>query len=630
MTVTEQPEKRGAFLNLRALVIAHDLIMVAVAWLLARLVSVWLLGSPSLDWRQVIIEVNLIILLQGFLHWRAGLYRGVWRFASLPDLGNLVRATILAAVSGAAVLLVLDAPLELMVLMVWLFPALLLFNLGVPRLTYRVFKDMRLEVHRRRQTRRTVILGAGRSGRLLLPELRRRGSFDVVGFLDDDRRLRNTEIDDVPVLGDIASLPRIAREADLDMAAIAIPSATNAQMQRVVEICEHAGVEFRTVPTLKELGASLTRFDDLKPVAIDDLLGREPVSLDWESIRAGLTGRRVLVTGGGGSIGAELCRQIARLDPAGLVVLDNSEFNLYRIDYRLKSEFPDLMIETVLGDVCDPATVETVLKRARPEVVFHAAAYKHLPMLQNQVREAFRNNVIGTRRVADTAVRYGVGTFVLISTDKAVNPCNVMGATKRIAELYVQHLNQSSQTKFITVRFGNVLNSTGSVVPLFNEQIRRGGPVTVTHPEITRYFMTIAEAGQLILQAGVLGRGGEVFVLDMGEPVRIGFLAEQLIRLAGKEPGTDIEIVYTGLRPGEKLFEELFHEDESYATTAHEKIFLSQGASQGLDGIDDKLRRAEAAVMRYDNTELRSILLELVPELGKVPRRERKVIPLAG
>lgn len=630
MTVTEQPEKRGAFLNLRALVVAHDLIMVAAAWLLARLASVWLLGSAAMDWRQVAIEANLIIVLQGFLHWRAGLYRGVWRFASLPDLGNLVRAAILAAVSGAAVLLLLDAPLELMVLMVWLFPALLLFNLGVPRLTYRVFKDMRLEVHRRRQTHRTVILGAGRSGRLLLPELRRRGGFDVVGFLDDDRGLRNTEIDDVPVLGDIASLPRIAREADLDMAAIAIPSATNAQMQRVVEICERAGVEFRTVPTLKELGASLTRFDDLKPVAIDDLLGREPVSLDWESIRAGLAGKRVLVTGGGGSIGAELCRQIARLDPAGLVVLDNSEFNLYRIDYGLKAEFRDLMVETVLGDVCDPATVETVIKRARPEVVFHAAAYKHLPMLQNQVREAFRNNVVGTRRVADAAVRYGVGTFVLISTDKAVNPCNVMGATKRIAELYVQHLNQVSDTRFITVRFGNVLNSTGSVVPLFNEQIRRGGPVTVTHPEITRYFMTIAEAGQLILQAGVLGRGGEVFVLDMGEPVRISFLAEQLIRLAGKEPGRDVEILYTGLRPGEKLFEELFHEDESYATTAHEKIFLSQGASQGLDGIDEKLRRAEAAVMRYDNAELRAILLDLVPELGKVPRRDRKVIPLSG
>lgn len=628
--MNDQSRTRGAVLNLRALVITHDLVMIAAAWLLARLTTLWLLGEGSLDWKQLAVEINLVLVCQGFLQWRAGLYRGVWRFASLPDLGNLVRAAILAAVASGAVLLLLEAPLELMVLMVWVFPLLLLLMLGIPRLTYRIFKDMRLEVHRRRNSQRTIIIGAGRSGRLLLPELRRRGGFDIVGFLDDDRRLRNSEIDGVPVLGTVTNLPRIAREAMIDMAAIAIPSATNQQMQRVVEICEKADVEFKTLPTLKELGASITRFDNLKPVAIDDLLGREPVSLDWESIRAGLAGKRVMVTGGGGSIGAELCRQIARLDPAGLVVLDNSEFNLYRVDHSLKNEFSELMIETVLGDVCDSATMETVMERSRPEVVFHAAAYKHLPMLQNQAREAFRNNVIGTRRVADAAVRHEVGTFVLISTDKAVNPCNVMGATKRVAELYCQHLNGESETSFITVRFGNVLNSTGSVVPLFNEQIRQGGPVTVTHPEITRYFMTIAEAGQLIMQAAVLGDGGEVFVLDMGEPVRISFLAEQLIRLAGKEPGRDIEIVYTGLRPGEKLFEELFHEHESYATTAHEKIFLTRSPARDLEGLEARLKRAEAAVLRYDNEEMRQLLLELVPELGKVPRRERKVIPLAG
>ncbi len=628
--MNDQLEQRISFLNLRTLVVVHDLVMIGVAWLAARMATLWLLGDAAIDWRQLAIEINLVLIIQGFLHWRTGLYRGVWRFASLPDLANLVRAALLAAVASSAVLLVLEAPLELIVLMVWAFPLLLMLMLGIPRLVYRVFKDMRLEVHRRRQTHRTVIIGAGSSGRMLLPELRRRGGYDIVGFLDDDRRLRNTEILGIPVLGDVGSLPRIVREAAIDMAAIAIPSATNQQMQRVVEICEKAGVEFRTLPTLKQMGASITRFDDLKPVAIDDLLGREPVSLDWESIRSGLAGKRVLVTGGGGSIGAELCRQIARLDPAGLVVLDNSEYNLYRIDHRLKSEFSDLMVETVLGDVCDSATIETVMKRSRPEVVFHAAAYKHLPMLQHQVREAFRNNVIGTRRVADAAVRYRASSFVLISTDKAVNPCNIMGATKRTAELYCQYLNSRSSTRFITVRFGNVLNSTGSVVPLFNEQIRNGGPVTVTHPEITRYFMTIAEAGQLILQAAVLGKGGEVFVLDMGEPVRISFLAEQLIRLAGKEPGRDIEIVYTGLRPGEKLYEELFHEHEPYATTAHEKIFQTRSPSRQLEGIDERLRQAEQAVLQYDNAALRRVLLELVPELGRVPRRERKVVPLAG
>ncbi|OAB57975.1 multidrug MFS transporter [Leptolyngbya valderiana BDU 20041] len=628
--MTDRVGRRTPILNLRALVVLHDLLMIATAWCVARLGTLWLLGEASLGWQQLALEVNLVLLLQGFLQWRAGLYRGVWRFASLPDLANLLRASLLGAVAGAAVLLVLDAAVELIVVMVWSFPALLLVLLGVPRLTYRVFKDMRLEVHRRRVTQRTLILGAGRSGRLLLPELRRRGGFDVVGFLDDSRRLRKTEIDGVPVLDVIEKLPRVVREAAIDLVVIAIPSATNQQMQRVVEICERAEVEFKTLPTLKELGSSFTRFDDLKPVAIDDLLGRDPVSLDWNLIRAGLAGKRVLVTGGGGSIGAELCRQIARLDPAGLVVLDNSEYNLYRVDYQLRNEFRELAVETILGDVCDSATVNRVMERSRPQVVFHAAAFKHLPMLQNQVREAFRNNVIGTRRVADASDHFGVETFVLISTDKAVNPTNVMGATKRVAELYCQHLNRSSRTRFITVRFGNVLNSTGSVVPLFNEQIRRGGPVTVTHPEITRYFMTIAEAGQLILQAGVLGEGGEVFVLDMGEPVRISYLAEQLIRLAGKEPGRDIEIVYTGLRPGEKLFEELFHAHESYAKTAHEKIFLTRSSEVDLNWMIDRIQQAELAVRQYDSEGLRETLLELVPELGRVPPKTRKVIPLTG
>lgn len=623
-------ERRAAIFNLRSVVVVHDLFMVSAAWVLGRLATSWLAGTGQVAWQQLALELNFILLAQGFLHWRAGLYRGVWRFASLPDLANLLRASVLGAVSGGAVLLILRSPLELMVLMVWLFPILLIALLGLPRLFYRVLKDMRSEVRQRRDTRRTLIIGAGKSGRLLLPELRRRGGFDVVGFLDDNKRLRHSETDGVPVLGSVSRLPRVVSEAMIDLAVIAIPSASNQQMQRIVQICEQAEVEFKTLPTLKQLGAKITRFDDLKPVAIEDLLGRDPVSLDWAAIRAGVTGKRVMVTGGGGSIGAELCRQIARLDPASLIILEQSEYNLYRVDYRLRQEFRDLVVETVLGDVCDPATVDRLMQRARPQVVFHAAAYKHLPMLQNQIREAFRNNVIGTRRIADAAARYGVEVFVLISTDKAVNPSNVMGATKRVAELYCQEVNRQSSTRFITVRFGNVLNSTGSVVPLFNEQIRRGGPVTVTHPEITRYFMTIAEAGQLILQAGVLGEGGEVFVLDMGEPVRIRYLAEQLIRLAGKEPGRDIEIVYTGLRPGEKLFEELFHAHESYAKTAHQKIFLTRCDATQLATLVDTVNAGERAVRQYDTEALGKILVQLVPDLERVPRRDAKVVALSG
>lgn len=614
--------------NVRTLVVLHDLLVAGLAWLLARWCAQVFFAAPWPQPLGLATEGALLMGIQGFVYWRIGLYRGLWRFASLPDLGNLVRASLLGAVAIGAVLLIMEHGVEVVAPMLWLYPVILLLSLGLPRLAFRTFKDMRTEVRWRRTSQRTLIVGAGRSGRLLLPELRRRGGFELVGFLDDSRRLKGTEIDGVPVLDHIQKLPRITREAAIDLVVIAIPSATNNQMQRVVALCEESGVEFKTLPTLKELGASITRFEDLKPVAIDDLLGRDPVSLDWDAIRAGLAGKRVLVTGGGGSIGAELCRQIARLDPAGLVVLDSSEYNLYRIDYNLRSEFHDLVMDSVLGDVCDPATVETVLARHRPEVIFHAAAYKHLPMLQNQVREAFRNNVVGTMRMAEAAARHAVRTFVLISTDKAVNPCNVMGATKRIAELYCQHINTRAQTRFITVRFGNVLNSTGSVVPLFNEQIRRGGPITVTHPEISRYFMTIAEAGQLILQAAVLGEGGEIFVLDMGQPVRISYLAEQLVRLAGKEPGRDIDIVYTGLRPGEKLFEELFHADESYANTGHEKIFLARNGMANVDELESLVQAAERAVQRYDSEELRRILSRLVPEMGGMPPNQRKVVPL--
>lgn len=614
--------------NFRVLVVVHDLVVALTAWMLARWAASGLFETAWPGPATLVVEGVLLLVIQGFIYWRVGLYRGLWRFASLPDLGNLLRVSLLGSVAIGMVLLIMEHGIEIVAPMLWLYPVVLLVSLSLPRLAFRTFKDMRTEVRWRRSSQRTLILGAGRSGRLLLPELRRRGGFDLVGFLDDNPRLKGTEIAGIPVLGHVGRLPRISREAAIDLVVIAIPSATNSQMQRFVTLCEQSGVEFKTLPTLKELGATITRFEDLKPVAIDDLLGRDPVSLDWDAIRAGLAGKRVLVTGGGGSIGAELCRQIARLDPAGLVVLDSSEFNLYRVDYDLRNEFHDLVMDSVLGDVCDSATVENVLSRHRPEVVFHAAAYKHLPMLQNQVREAFRNNVVGTMRLADAAARHEVQTFVLISTDKAVNPCNVMGATKRVAELYCQHVNSRSDTRFITVRFGNVLNSTGSVVPLFNEQIRKGGPVTVTHPEISRYFMTIAEAGQLILQAAVLGEGGEVFVLDMGQPVRISYLAEQLIRLAGKEPGRDIEIVYTGLRPGEKLFEELFHEHESYASTGHQKILLARNGESSTPDLERLIHDGEKAVQRYDSERVRGVLTRLVPEMGRMPPKERKVVPM--
>jgi FlaA1/EpsC-like NDP-sugar epimerase len=603
----------------RAAVVLHDLVMVAVAWLAAG----WIINRSGLQGvvgaLPLIAELLLVLLAQGLILWLTGLYKGLWRFASFPDLWNIARAAVFGTLLIITALTIFyGGEMRQMVGPVLVYPAVLFLALGLPRMCYRFWKDSRAP--RRSDSlglQRVLVLGAGRSGALLERELRRRGASDIIGFLDDNERLRGAQVHGIPVLGSIEELPRITREVGADLAIIAMPSATNQQMRRVVEICEKSDIEFRTLPTLNDLGNKATRIDDLKRVAIDDLLGREPVSLVWDSIREGLAGKRVMITGGGGSIGSELCRQIARLNPVELIIVDNSEYALYRIDHELQSDFQDLIFYSVLGDICDPATVEKVVGEYRPDMIFHAAAYKHLPILQTQIREAFRNNVLGTMRLAEAAERHGVGTFVLISTDKAVNPANIMGGTKRVAEMYCQNMNARSNMRYITVRFGNVLNSNGSVVPLFKEQIAKGGPVTVTHPEISRYFMTISEASQLIMQAAVLGSGGEIYVLDMGEPVKITYLAEQLIRLSGKVPGRDIQIVYTGLRPGEKLFEELFHELEPYEQTIHEKIFLAHPRQADWEDLSAELRQAEIAVMRYDTKALKQILLRLVPELAK-------------
>jgi FlaA1/EpsC-like NDP-sugar epimerase len=369
--------------------------------------------------------------------------------------------------------------------------------------------------------------------------------------------------------------------------------------------------------------------NQLREVSIDDLLGREPVALDWQAIESELRGKKVLVTGAGGSIGSELCRQIARLQPALLILLDSGEFNLYSIEMELSKNFSRLRISRCLNDVADRPAIEKVFAEFRPEVVFHAAAYKHVPMLEDQVREAARNNVLGTRIMAEVADSFGCEAFVMISTDKAVNPANVMGTSKRAAEVFCQNLNKRSQTRFVTVRFGNVLGSAGSVVPLFKQQIESGGPVTVTHREITRYFMTIPEACQLILQASVMGDGGEIFVLDMGEPIKIAYLAEQMIRLSGKVPGEDIDIAYTGLRPGEKLYEELFHEKEALESTHHEKILLARHREFDWQRLTEILDGMVIACNSCDEPEIRGFLRELVPEWsgGEAERHEMVTPP---
>ena len=599
----------------RIAVVLHDLLMVWLAWVGSNRLRYSLVpNAEDVPWFSP--EVLIVLAAQGLVLWWTGLYRGLWRFASFPDLWNIARAGVFGALAIALGLFLFSRLEGVPRSVLLLYPAALVVALGLPRLAYRYWKDSRYEGGSRSSARRVLILGAGRAGEALVRELRRENRFRAVGFLDDDRALRGAKLHGVPVLGPVERVGELAPEVAAEMLLIAMPSANNQQMQRVVELCEASGLPFRTVPRLQDVVEGRSQFNELKEVAIEDLLGRDPVSLDWTSIRNGLAGRRVLVTGGGGSIGSELCRQVARLGVESLVILEQSEYNLYRIEQELRGEFPDLLLHPVLGDCGDATVCERVLGGFHPQLVFHAAAYKHVPLLEAQLREAIRNNVLATRTLALASLRHGVASFVLISTDKAVNPANVMGASKRVAEMVCQACAELGGTRFVTVRFGNVLDSAGSVVPLFREQIRRGGPVTVTHPEVTRFFMTIPEACQLILQAVALGQGGEVFALDMGEPVRICYLAEQMIRLAGHQPERDIGIVYTGLRPGEKLFEELFHEQEDYLPTAHPKIVQARARSNARAEITAVVDGMQQAALRYDEATLERLLRTLVPEFS--------------
>lgn len=600
----------------RLAIIVHDLSIVVLAWTLAYATR-YNFFLTTIEWQLIIKSLPFVVAAQGLILWITGLYKGLWRFASIPDLWNITRAAILGVLAVALTLFLFNrlegVPRAILVF----YPVYLIILLGAPRLFYRMWKDHGLNWRYTSGQKRVLIIGAGRAGEMLVRDMRREGEYQPIGFLDDNRRLKGAKVHDLPVLGTIDNLPDICSGMSVDIIIIAMPSATNAQMQRVVGLCEQTGVPFRTLPRMQDLVSGQSTIRVLREVSIDDLLGRDPVSLDWKMISEGMTGKMVLVSGGGGSIGSELCRQIARLGPSALVLLEQSEFNLYSIENELQRDFPNMVFHGCLGDVCDSVAVDNIMMTYQPDIVFHAAAYKHVPMLETQAREAVRNNVLGTKLMAQAADKYGCTTFVMISTDKAVNPANVMGASKRISEIYCQTLNKRSNTRFITVRFGNVLGSAGSVVPLFQKQIEAGGPVTVTHPKITRYFMTIPEAAQLIMQSAVMGGGGEIFVLDMGEPVKISYLAEQMIRLSGKVPGEDIKIEFTGLRPGEKLYEELFYTKEDLVHTQHEKILLARSCDVDWDMVNNELESLEQACLSYNEAEINSILNKLVPELGE-------------
>ena len=557
----------------------------------------------------------VVLLIKPLIFCCSGLYRSLWQYASLHDAVNIFRvvsiASLIATFAIALARHFTPFPRSI-IAMDWI---LLMFLVAASRVGLRAYREV-TRPSRDDRKRRALMVGAGEAGSLLLKEIRRQAgsTFDVVCIVDDDAAKKGMKLNGIPVLGTQEDLPSLVSEHDIEEIIIAIPSARGKTLRAIVDNCKKTGVRFRTVPTIGDIMDGKVSVSQIRDVEIHDLLGREPVVIDEAGIFGYLTTRTVLVSGAAGSIGSEICRQVSRFRPGKLILLDSAETPLFYIARELNERFPDLEIIPLMSDIRNRDKIDTVFDEFRPDVVFHAAAYKHVAMMEEHPAEAVTNNVGGTRIMADAAHRTGVRNFVLISTDKAVNPTSVMGATKRVAEIYVQALAARSPTRFTTVRFGNVLGSNGSVIPLFMEQIEKGGPVTVTDPDVVRYFMTIPEATRLVLQAGCLGRGGEVLVLDMGEPVRIRDLAEELIRLSGFTPYDDIDIVYTGLRPGEKLYEELLIDGEGIMLTSHEKIRVAAAVE-----IDFRTASAELAqLLRHaekgDIMGIRNSLCQLITE----------------
>lgn len=596
-------------------VIIYDTCAVPLAWYSAYWLRFNMHPDPTIiASSHSLLALSFLLAVQVACYYYFKTYRGLWRFSSLDDVLRILKASLTATVLVIPALYLSSVLQHLPRAVFPLYSIILVMLLCGGRLMIRIHSDKSGRVESV-ESKRVLIVGAGLAGEGLVRDLRRGGHYLPVGFVDDNVNKRGLEVHGVRVLGAIRHIDQFVREYDVDLIFIAMPSARSATMRRIVTHCEETTIPFRTLPSLNALASGRVEVNALRAVNIEDLLGRDEVCLQWDKIANGIQGKRILVTGGGGSIGSELCRQILSLHPTSITIVENSEFNLYKIDQELRSAFPSIPIELALISVTDSVAVNHVFSQYQPEIVFHAAAYKHVPMLQNQIRVAVFNNVIGTEIIAKASVAAGVEKFVLISTDKAVNPTNIMGTTKRVAEIYCQNLNARSKTQFITVRFGNVLGSAGSVIPVFQKQLQVGGPLTVTHPEMQRYFMTIPEASQLILQAMVNGVGGEIFVLDMGEPIKISYLAEQMIRLAGKEPGKDIMIKYTGLRPGEKLYEELFHESEQLVSTEHEKLFKAKFREIEWQELVQTMRLLNNACFEYQSDELLVLLKSLVPEL---------------
>jgi FlaA1/EpsC-like NDP-sugar epimerase len=615
------------------IVFLADILLLSGALFLAFLIRFeFHLPRPYFILYYQMLPLVLIIKIGCFYFF--DLYRGMWRFTSITDLLNIIKASCISSLLVISLIhfshsRFIGFPRSVFI-MDWCFTILLIsgYRLCIRLYFEQISGDKTSSIPTRQvltmffkkmaETKRLLIIGAGNGGEKIYREIHNNANlqFMAIGFLDDDVAKVGKTIHGIPVLGQISDIKRIAKQLNVDEALIAIPSATSGQMRKILAHCKESGIKYKTIPGMGELINGKVTVNTIREVDYRDLLGREMIKLDEDKIGSYLKGARVIVTGAGGSIGSELCRQICRFKPECIVLYERAESPLFEINYELEHDFGNIEIIPVLADVQDKEQIEKAFNVYRPQTVFHAAAYKHVPMLENQPWKAVDNNILGTANLIEITNKFSVERFVFVSTDKAVRPANVMGASKRIAEMLIQSQNGCglSLTKFMTVRFGNVVGSVGSVVPLFKKQIQKGGPVTVTHPDVTRFFMTIPEACQLILQAGAMGNGGEIFLLEMGTSIKIVDMARDLIRLSGFEPEEDIKIEYIGLRPGEKLYEELIIDGEDVMPTSHEKIMVLKGMDCNLQLLNGEIDQLMHISRDQETQRIKAKLKEIVPE----------------